>query len=154
MIVPSGLIEDISPGAQNISPHIPNWGGEVAWNDIQAIKIINGTIRNQNKEIAAQHRISLEVLEAIYGADPGDLDNDQLNVYRIAKTLIPYVLPINKDWFPSVGYSQHNHSSEYDAGVVLGIGRHFHIGVGSDNFAFAVYKPPSSVPLSNLVIEV
>ena len=52
--------------------------------------------------------------------------------------------------FPSVGYNQHSHTSEYDGGVLPGItGNHTHASSRSGGFAFAVFYPATGVPQSD-----
>jgi hypothetical protein len=49
--------------------------------------------------------------------------------------------------FPSVGYNQHSHTSEYDGGVLPGItGNHTHASSKSGGLAFAVLYPATGVP--------
>ena len=52
--------------------------------------------------------------------------------------------------FPTVGYNQHSHTSEYDGGVLPGItGNHTHASSRSGGFAFAVFYPATGVPQSD-----
>lgn len=49
--------------------------------------------------------------------------------------------------FPSAGYNQHSHTSEYDGGVLPGItGNHTHSSNRSGGLAFAVFAPSTGFP--------
>lgn len=59
-----------------------------------------------------------------------------------AKILIPS--------YPTEGYNQHSHTSEYDGGVLPGVmGAHTHKDNRNGGFAFAVFYPATGVPLSD-----
>jgi hypothetical protein len=157
MLVPSGLITEHSPGAYNIHPHTPGFGGEIAWNDIQAIKTINGVIRNQNREIALQHNLQLEELEIIYDTpleDAVELTGRDLYLYRISRQLIPYVLPMDPSGYPSDSYNKHDHVNEFSGGAIHGAGNHDHRGAGYAGYSFSVYHPGTRIPLKSYIIEV
>lgn len=47
--------------------------------------------------------------------------------------------------YPTVGYNQHHHTSEFDGGLVYGAGLHAHSGPSDAGFAFAVYHPGTSL---------
>lgn len=47
--------------------------------------------------------------------------------------------------YPTVGYNQHHHTSEYDGGAVYGAGMHAHSGPSDMGYAFAVYHPGTSL---------
>ena len=52
--------------------------------------------------------------------------------------------------YPSIGYNQHSHTSEYDGGVLPGItGNHTHSSNRTGGFAFAVFYPATGVPQSD-----
>lgn len=153
---PSGLVATHSPGAYNIHPHTPGFGGEIAWNDIQAIKTINGMIRNQNRELAASHGVELSDLERLYDITPEEveeLSSTDLYLYKISKLLIPYVLPIDKDFFPTEGYNKHDHVNDFNGGAVIGAGNHDHRGAGYGGFSFATYHPGTKIPLRTMRID-
>ena len=49
--------------------------------------------------------------------------------------------------YPSVGYNQHSHTSEYDGGVLPGItGNHTHASGRSGGLAFACFYPATGLP--------
>jgi hypothetical protein len=49
--------------------------------------------------------------------------------------------------YPSVGYNQHSHTSEYDGGVLPGItGNHTHSSARNGGLCFAVLYPATGVP--------
>ena len=47
--------------------------------------------------------------------------------------------------YPTAGYNQHGHTSEFDGGLIAGLGAHTHNGTDS-NFAFAIFYPATGVP--------
>ena len=52
--------------------------------------------------------------------------------------------------YPTEGYNQHSHTSEYDGGVIAGVnGSHTHTSNKTGGFAFAVFYPATGVPLSD-----
>lgn len=52
--------------------------------------------------------------------------------------------------YPTEGYNQHSHTSEYDGGVLPGVlGAHTHKDNRNGGFAFAVFYPSTGVPLSD-----
>lgn len=56
---------------------------------------------------------------------------------------------LNVPSFPSQGYNQHSHTSEYDGGVLPGItGNHSHASNRSGGLAFACFYPATGLPLS------
>lgn len=157
MLEPSGLIREINPGSYNIHPHIPGFGGEIAFNDIEAIKTINGMIKLQNQEIAAQYQINLGVLQSyrdIPFSEYESLSNEDKFRYKISKKLIPYVLALDPSGYPSEGYNMHDHSNMFNGGAIVGAGFHTHQGVGNQGFAFACFAPGYSGPTRTLRIDV
>lgn len=157
LLVPSGLVETISPGAYNVHPHTPGFGGEIAWNDIQAIRTLNGIIRNQNRELAASHGVELSDLERLYGLPQEEVDilaGDDIYLHLISKKLIPYILPMDKDFFPTEGYNKHDHVNDFNGGAVIGAGNHDHRGAGYAGYAFAVFHPGTKIPLRSMRIDV
>ena len=49
--------------------------------------------------------------------------------------------------YPSVGYNQHSHTSEYDGGVLPGItGNHTHASARSGGLSFACFYPATGIP--------
>lgn len=49
--------------------------------------------------------------------------------------------------FPTAGYNQHSHTSEYDGGVLPGLtGNHTHASARSGGLCFAVLYPATGIP--------
>lgn len=52
--------------------------------------------------------------------------------------------------YPTEGYNQHSHTSEYDGGVLAGVsGTHAHHNNRSGGYAFAILYPATGIPLSD-----
>lgn len=52
--------------------------------------------------------------------------------------------------YPTEGYNQHHHTSEYDGGVLPGVtGNHTHKDNRNGGFAFAIFAPASGIPMSD-----
>lgn len=154
---PSGLINEIIPGAWNVHNHSPGMGGEIAWNDIMGIRDYNGLIKQRNQNLidsygltGANGDLTFEELEQ-YVSDESDPDN-QLKL-SLKRKMVPYVFPLDPYGYPSQGYNQHDHSNEFMGGTIVGAGNHDHRGAGYGGLSFACYHPGSHIPLRSLRIE-
>jgi len=158
-VAPSGLvaqmIEEPVPGSWNNHFHAPGFGGEIAWNDIDAIRKINGEIYRQNFNMIKSYDANLTV-SGVEAAEPSwaESANDNLKLlWELKQKLQPYVIPIDPSGYPSQGYNRHAHTNDLFGGAIIGAGDHDHRGVGYAGFAFAVYHPGTHIPLRSLRLD-
>ena len=143
----SGVIQYPTPGAFNTHPHAPGFGGEIAWNDIQAIRWLNGEIYRHNFNLVKQHNPDWSI-DDVFAATPQDPIK-----WALKQMLVPYVYPMDGNGYPVQGYNQHDHTNEFFGGAIIGAGAHDHRGVGYGGYAFAVYHPGTRIPLRSLRID-
>lgn len=140
---PSGQpVQTVSDSAALLHTHSPDFGGEIAWNDIQQVATMNAMIRLTNRRMA-QRVLTIEEFNLYI------VDED--NYYFNGK--LPYIRPLDPDGYPQQAYNVHTHKNNFDGGFLAGAGNHDHRGVGHGGFAFAVYHPGTSVPLRSYKIE-
>lgn len=100
--------------------HTPRTGGELIWNNIQLISVLNSHIATLNKAVPPQIKYETDTINHI-----------------------PYVTtPAN----PTIGFNTHHHTSEFDGGTVFGAGLHDHRDNANGGFSYCVYHPGTGLP--------
>lgn len=131
-------------------PHIPKWGGEIAWNDIQAIGQLNANITLLNRERAKLFLPQTSTLPYASGTYQYYMEHED-SYYFPGK--LPYIRPLDPSGFVSQGFNQHGHTGPGDGGSIVGAGNHDHYNNSRGGFSFAVMAPGTGIPMRNVVIE-
>lgn len=122
-IVPGGI--DLPTSQKDITPihgHTPTTGGEIIWNNVQLVALLNSYIAHLNSNIEPSVK----------------RDGDEEG-----KAHIPY---IKVPPAPTRGFNSHHHTSEFDGGFIFGGSLHDHRGNANGGFAYAVFHAGTNLP--------